>query len=177
MKPVCGNHNPGNSAIRCDNSPGNHRLCTGLDEQSGDFVDWSNPDYREPPPKLDKDEVAGKMRDVRSRVQPAKRAGGLAAGVEGSEKAAGTWTEKQKVQVMEAIKRVAREHDEFTTDQVWAELDGSVPVTKGMTAMLMLASRRGILDSTGKTTISERGGNHDHGQRLTIWYSLIRTTA
>ena len=175
MNVLCQNRNPDSPEISCDLDGGNHRLCTGLDPSTHLFVDWSNPDYREPPPKVDKQKTATRMREIRSRVEPATRAEGFAAGVEASGRSAGVWTQEEKDLVFEAIRKVAIEHEEFTTDQVWEELGGRVPITKGMTSMLMLASRRGILDSTGKTTTSTRGGQHDHGQRLTIWYSLIRT--
>jgi hypothetical protein len=52
-------------------------------------------------------------------------------------------------------------------------LAGAVPVTKGLTSRLMVASRAGLIDKTGKIAISDRGGHHDHGQRLNVWYSLI----
>lgn len=178
MKPVirvCGNRNPDRQEISCDLSTPNHPLCTGLDPSASVFVDWSNPDYRKPPPKVDGRETAARMKEIQAQVEPVTRAEGFAAGVEASGRSAGTWTQEQKDLVFKAIRAVAERHEEFTTDQVWEELDGRVPITKGMTAMLMLASRRGILDSTGKTTTSTRGGQHDHGQRLTIWYSLIRT--
>jgi hypothetical protein len=51
-------------------------------------------------------------------------------------------------------------------------LGASFPVTKGMTARLMVAERRGVIKNTGEITYAKRGGQHDHAQRLTIWQSL-----
>jgi hypothetical protein len=143
------------------------------------YVDWRNESYV-PPVKTDPKAAAGKLKDMAARVAPAPRVdddeppSGFAAGLAGSEQAARRWTEDEKKIVFAAIISVAMDKDEFTTDDVWKELAGRVPVTKGMTAMLKLADRKDILGNTGKTVISQRGGQHDHGQRLTVWYSLIK---
>jgi hypothetical protein len=41
-----------------------------------------------------------------------------------------------------------------------------------MTARLLVAQRNGVIKNTGEITFAERGGEHDHAQRLTIWQSL-----
>lgn len=167
---------PERPEVACDNSAPNHAECSGWDQTVQNYVDWPNPDHI--PPKA----VRGareKVREMATRVQPAPRTSpleGFAAGVEGSERAATRWDDAQKQLVDKAILAVATRHrrgGEFTTDAIWDELNGAVPVTKGLTSRLMVATRRGLIDNTGKTVISERGGHSDHGQRLSIWYSLV----
>lgn len=169
----CEKVNPEIPSMRCDNTEGNHRLCTGFNRRQRNHLEWVNPDYVAAK-TITKDSARDLFRTIAAVVEPARRVEGPAAGLEGSQRAAKAWTEAHKDRVLAAIRTVALEHDEFTTDEVWEKLAGSVPVTKGMTAMLKLADRQGILMSTGKTQISQRGGQHDHGQRLTIWCSLIR---
>ena len=82
------------------------------------------------------------------------------------------WTPEQQAQVDAAIVKMARMKPRFTADEVWYELGASFPVTKGMTARLMVAERRGVIKNTGEITYAKRGGQHDHAQRLTIWQSL-----
>ncbi len=82
------------------------------------------------------------------------------------------WTPRQQMQVDNAIRKMARMLPRFTADQVWYELGASFPVTKGMTARLLVAQRNGVIKNTGEITFAERGGEHDHAQRLTIWQSL-----
>ncbi len=82
------------------------------------------------------------------------------------------WTPEQQDRVDAAIRKMARMLPRFTADQVWYELGASFPVTKGMTARLLVAQRRGIIKNTGEIAYAERGGEHDHAQRLTIWQSL-----
>jgi hypothetical protein len=77
--------------------------------------------------------------------------------------------------VMNAIIAVAKREEEFTTDAIWHALGGAVPVTSEMIVALRLASKRGILDSTGKTVASSRKESQ-HDERLVVWYSLIRET-
>jgi hypothetical protein len=45
---------------------------------------------------------------------------------------------------------MARMKPRFTADEVWYELGASFPVTKGMTARLMVAERRGVIKNTGE---------------------------
>ena len=82
------------------------------------------------------------------------------------------WTPEQQLQVDAAIVKMARMKPRFTADEIWYELGASFPVTKGMTARLMVAERRGVIKNSGEITWAERGGKHDHAQRLTIWQSL-----
>lgn len=170
-----GSPHPVQTQIICDNTVNNHQTCTGWDETADDYVDWPNELY-EPPKKVSSGaRLHDRLSEMARRVEPAERVeSGIQAGMEASQRAADTWTEEQREQVFSAIVAVAKREDEFTTDAVWAELDGKVPVTKGMTAMLRLAVKRDVIGNTGKTAISERGGKHDHGQRLSIWYSLVR---
>jgi hypothetical protein len=77
-----------------------------------------------------------------------------------------------KHRVDAAIVKMARMKPRFTADEIWYELGASFPVTKGMTARLMVAERRGVIKNTGEITYAKRGGQHDHAQRLTIWQSL-----
>ena len=82
------------------------------------------------------------------------------------------WTALQQNLVDQAIRKMARMMPEFTADQVWYELGASFPVTKGMTARLLVAQREGVIKNSGEITFAERGGVHDHAQRLTVWQSL-----
>jgi hypothetical protein len=92
--------------------------------------------------------------------------------VESQASANAKWTPQQQMQVDTAIRKMARMLPRFTADQVWYELGASFPVTKGMTARLLVAQRNGVIKNTGEVTFAERGGEHDHAQRLTIWQSL-----
>lgn len=92
--------------------------------------------------------------------------------VAGSEASAGKWTPDEARLVTLAIARIARRGEEFTADDVWHELNGAVPVTKGLTARLVAAQRAGLIANTERTTKANRGGHHDHAQRLTIWQGL-----
>lgn len=184
---TCGQLHPDKSNVACQNADGNHRLCTGYDAAADEFTDWANPSY-EPPKTKGRRAAQNHLEAVATRVAPDVRVAtvsanasepinepvGFAKGMQESARAAGRWDEAQKQLVLDAIIAVAKRLDEFTSDAIWAELAGSVPVTKGLTSLLRLAIKRGILDSTGKTAISDRGGEHDHGQRLTVWYSLIK---
>jgi hypothetical protein len=82
------------------------------------------------------------------------------------------WTPAQQDQVDAAIRKMARMLPRFTADEVWHELGATFPVTKGMTARLLVAQRNGVIRNTGEITWADRGGKHDHAQRLTIWQSL-----
>ena len=82
------------------------------------------------------------------------------------------WTPSQQNQVDIARRKMARMMPEFTADEVWYELGATFPVTKGMTARLLVAQRQGVIKNSGQITYAERGGVHDHAQRLTVWQSL-----
>jgi hypothetical protein len=92
--------------------------------------------------------------------------------VESQASANAKWTPQQQLQVDQAIRKMARMMPRFTADQVWYELHDALPISKGMTARLMVAERRGVIKNSGEITWAERGGKHDHAQRLTIWQSL-----
>jgi len=79
------------------------------------------------------------------------------------------WTLAEQAIVDQAICHVARMMPEFTADDVWARLGRSFPVNKGMAARLNMAARLGTIRNTGKIGFADRGGDHDHAQRLTIW--------
>ena len=99
---------------------------------------------------------------------------GFAAGAAASQQSANAkWTRHEQSLVRLAILRVARHRQLFTTDQVWAELAGEVRVTKGMTSILLAAQAAGIIANSGALATCKRGGEHDHGQRLTVWRSLL----
>jgi hypothetical protein len=185
--PACAQSHPEKPSLLCDQQEGNHRLCTGYDAAGDTFLDWDNPGYA-PPKSRSRKGAQAHMEAVAARVAPdirvqsastsadasAPAPAGFAKGLQESERASRRWDDREKQLVMDAIIAVAKREDEFTSDAIWAELAARVPVTKGLTAMLMLADRRGIVMSTGKTEKSARGGEHDHGQRLTIWCSLIK---
>jgi hypothetical protein len=170
---------PERPGLVCDRR-GNHPVCSGFDPDGDDFeyVDWTNTDYV-PPVTVPEKAAKGLLRGMAARVAPAPAPtapSGFTAALEGSTRAGNAWDDHQKKLVDDAIRWVCEQHSgggEFTTDAIWARLGGAVPVTKGLTARLQRARRDGLLDTTGKTTITERGGENDHAQRLTIWYSLL----
>jgi hypothetical protein len=94
---------------------------------------------------------------------------GFEYGIKRSADSAAKWTAEQIRIVDHAILLTARREEEFTADDVWRNLPAGFPVTKGMAARLMAAARRGKIFSTGYYAKSNRGGAHDHGQRLTVW--------
>ena len=99
---------------------------------------------------------------------------GFATGMSKSQAAADAkWTPAQIAQVDAAIEHVARMHQAFTADQIWLRLGDDFPVNKGMAARLNAAARRGLIENTGTTSVSKRGGAHCHNQRLTVWRSRI----
>jgi hypothetical protein len=83
------------------------------------------------------------------------------------------WTTSQQTQVDQAIRKAATQHSTFTADQIWRLLPAGFPVTKGLAARLVAAARSGLIRNTGQTAIANRGGQHDHAQRLAVWASLI----
>lgn len=102
---------------------------------------------------------------------------------EGTARAGAKWTDEEQAQVDRAIRTVAAKvlrtpagntavDGTFTADNVWRELGPEFPVTKGLTGRLIAAAGKGIIRNTGRTTIADRGGDHDHGQRLTVWEAI-----
>jgi hypothetical protein len=63
------------------------------------------------------------------------------------------WTPAQQLQVDAAIVKMARMKPRFTADEIWYELGASFPVTKGMTARLMVAERRGVIKKHGRDNV------------------------
>jgi len=92
----------------------------------------------------------------------------FARGMRGSELAARKWSELERQVVDDAIERAARELETFTADDVWKRAVG-VPVTKGLAGRLNAARNRGVIEATGEVVFAERGGDHDHRQRLAVW--------
>ena len=81
------------------------------------------------------------------------------------------WTPFQQRQVDDAIEACAKQLGVFTADDVWARLGQHFPVTKGLAGRLNAAVRRRIIVNTGNVRHANRGGQHDHAQRLTVWAS------
>lgn len=81
------------------------------------------------------------------------------------------WTQQQLAVVDFAIVQVANRLEYFTSDDVWIQLGPEFPVTKGMAGRLNAARGKGLIENTGQTTFSTRGGEHCHNQRLTVWRS------
>lgn len=96
----------------------------------------------------------------------------FAVGMQLSAKAAEKWTPAQVAAVDDAIRWLAYFRPIFTADDVWNHLPDGFPVTKGLAARLNVAARAGLIRATDRTMKAARGGNHDHGQRLTVWQSL-----
>lgn len=94
---------------------------------------------------------------------------GLEYGIKRSQDSANRWTKEQTALVDYTIILVARRLNEFTADDIWRELPDGFPVTKGMAARLVSLERRGLISHTGEYQRSNRGGTHDHGQRLSVW--------
>lgn len=84
------------------------------------------------------------------------------------------WTARERAQVDAAILSVARRNLYFTADEIWGELPGDFPVSKGLSARLRRASRGGAVENTGSTTV-KRGawGPRSHRQRLSVWRSRV----
>jgi hypothetical protein len=180
---ICGNMHEG---MECGRPVGNHPRCTGFDEELDDFRDWDNPNYVDPHVHTNVATARETKAVAMASTAPDRRVGtssGFEAGMEASERAAERWTAEEKAKVVAAVVKVCEDHayradglpghDEFTADDIWDELAGEVPVTKALASVLNAASKRGLCDTTGKTTISRRQGQHGHGQRLSVWYSLV----
>jgi hypothetical protein len=98
------------------------------------------------------------------------------------------WDDDERDAILSTVAWVASQRKSFTTDPVWHLLweyrpqpcDCAKPceeahfrVTKGMTGMMQRAAGFGIVEATREATKSQRENCHGHGQRLTIWRSLI----
>jgi len=82
------------------------------------------------------------------------------------------WTLEQNQEVYNAIVRTARMLPEFTADDIWSRLPATFPKTKGLASILKSAANDGICEPTDRVRKTSRGGDSDHGQRLTVWRSL-----
>jgi hypothetical protein len=82
------------------------------------------------------------------------------------------WTTAQASEVYDAIVKTARMLPEFTADDIWSRLPATFPKTKGLAAILKSAANDGICQPTDRVRKTSRGGDSDHGQRLTVWRSL-----
>lgn len=111
---------------------------------------------------------------------------------EGIARAAAKWTDEEAAIVDAAIRAVAKDRRaayagqpyteenryglellELTTADVWQQLDGAVPITKGIAGRMLAAKSAGIIANTGRTVIAPRESTGpNHGQRLTVWRAL-----
>ena len=108
---------------------------------------------------------------------------------EGIARAAAKWTDEEAADVDTAIRTIATRRlnhqpkthlpvdveaaREFTTADVWEELAGRVPVTKGIAGRMLAAKSAGIIANTGRTTYPPKDApGPNNGQRLTVWRAL-----
>jgi hypothetical protein len=118
-------------------------------------------------------EIQGKTHFVCDGRVPAKRHDPFIQGMIASQSSADArWTRPQQNEVDAAIRHVARAKGFFTADDVWQHLGDQFPVTKGLAGRLNAASRRGIIRNTGEMAYAQRGGAHDHAQRLSVWAGI-----
>lgn len=167
MSTECGNqHDDEGVPCVCDKTTSNHKLCSGWSARLGDFIDWENPAYTPPKVVTNASAAETKLRSMASKFTGAK---------DGSEAAAGSWTDTERKVVMSAITEVAERQDEFTTDHVWTALGSDFPRTAGMAAMLQKAVSQGFIEATDKYADSTRErSDHDAGRRLRVWRSRMR---
>jgi hypothetical protein len=118
-------------------------------------------------------EIQGKTHFVCDGRVPAKRHDSFIQGMIASQSSADArWTRIEQNQVDAAIAHVAKTKGIFTADDVWQHLGDHFPVTKGLAGRLNAASRRGIIRNTGELAYANRGGAHDHAQRLSVWAGI-----
>jgi len=93
-------------------------------------------------------------------------------GMEESAKAARKWSDAEVLAVDQAIEACIHMLPEWTADDIWTRLPKDFPVTKGLASRLNHFAKAGKILATDRTRKSTRGGDHCHGQRLTVWNSL-----
>jgi hypothetical protein len=164
MRTECGNQYPERRAVACDKTTPNHRLCSGYDTLVGDFVDWENPSWTPPKTMASSEAAKTTLKAMAARVD-------TETGLEGAERAAGSWSPAQRLVVESVISEVAEQQTEFTTDDIWAALPPGIPKTKGLAGMLIAASKKKLITATDRYADSRRTdrADHDHGRRLRIW--------
>lgn len=94
-------------------------------------------------------------------------------GMIGSARSAHKWTDEEVELVDRAIEAIACRYSEFSADDIWEALPPGFPVTKGLAGRLNKAVHAGIIGPTGRVVFAQRGGAHDHRQRLAVWRSLL----
>jgi hypothetical protein len=118
-------------------------------------------------------EITGKTHFVCDGRVPARKNAPFIEGMLASQSSADArWTRPQQNEVDVAIRHVARAKGFFTADDVWKHLGDQFPVTKGLAGRLNAAARRGIIRNTGEMAYAQRGGAHDHAQRLSVWAGI-----
>jgi hypothetical protein len=118
-------------------------------------------------------EITGKTHFVCDGRVPARKNAPFTEGMLASQSSADArWTRPQQNEVDAAIRHVARAKGFFTADDVWKHLGDQFPVTKGLAGRLNAAARRGIIRNTGEMAYANRGGAHDHAQRLSVWAGI-----
>jgi hypothetical protein len=118
-------------------------------------------------------EITGKTHFVCDGRVPARKNAPFIEGMLASQSSADArWTRPQQNEVDAAIRHVARAKGFFTADDVWKHLGDQFPVTKGLAGRLNAAARRGIIRNTGELAYANRGGAHDHAQRLSVWAGI-----
>jgi hypothetical protein len=118
-------------------------------------------------------EITGKTHFVCDGRVPARKNAPFIEGMLASQSSADArWTRPQQNEVDAAIRHVARAKGFFTADDVWKHLGDQFPVTKGLAGRLNAAARRGIIRNTGEMAYANRGGAHDHAQRLSVWAGI-----
>lgn len=90
------------------------------------------------------------------------------AGIACAERGSGTW----QVDALAAIRKIATEQPELTTDDVWRAL-GRDPDLEGraMGAAMVSAAKLGLIERTDRTTKSARVACHRRDLR--VWLSRI----
>lgn len=164
MASECGNRHPVRASVFCSKVTRSHKFCSGYDMAVGDFVDWENPSWTPPKTSASADGAKDTLKAMAARVD-------AETGLEGSERAAGSWTPAQRLLVEAAITEVIEHRAEFTADDVWAVLGPDFPKTAGMAAMLTKASKKNLITATDRYADSRRTdrADHDNGRRLRIW--------